>query len=92
MKLGELSDCADIYKIHNGLVEEKDNSTGSIPYWFRRGVFLATDIGPRIGIKGEAEFNRAINNINDSTRIIRIKIISSDNFFRWIRRQGINPG
>lgn len=32
MRLGELSDCADIYKIQNGFVDEKDNSTGSIPF------------------------------------------------------------
>lgn len=40
---------------------------------------MATDIGPRIGIKGEAEFNRAINNINSSLKELgsEMKVLES---------------
>ncbi|CVI72322.1 chromosome segregation protein [Clostridiales bacterium CHKCI001] len=40
---------------------------------------MATDIGPRIGIKGEAEFNRAINNINNSLKELgsEMKVLES---------------
>ena len=40
---------------------------------------MATDIGPKIGIKGEREFNRSINNINNSLKELgsEMKVLES---------------